>query len=149
MRPESPSSELVGRIRALAGDSLEGVVLFGSTARGEARGDSDVDLLIVLSAVSTLRRDLYRQWDAQFGDATPALSPQFVRLPSGAEGAGGIWYEAAIDGVVLWDKAGAVAGRLRDLRKAIAEGRMRRRYLHGHPYWVREAGDLDEKSRAR
>lgn len=36
------------RLRALYGDRLVEVVLFGSTARGDDRPESDVDLLVVL-----------------------------------------------------------------------------------------------------
>jgi predicted nucleotidyltransferase len=36
------------RLGALYGGRLRGIVLFGSEARGEARPDSDVDLLILL-----------------------------------------------------------------------------------------------------
>ena len=37
-----------GRLEALYGDRLARVVLYGSYARGDARPDSDVDLLVVL-----------------------------------------------------------------------------------------------------
>ena len=36
------------RLEALYGDRLDHVVLYGSRARGDARPDSDVDLLVVL-----------------------------------------------------------------------------------------------------
>jgi predicted nucleotidyltransferase len=40
--------ELRDELRALYGDRLAHTVLFGSHARGEARPDSDVDVLVVL-----------------------------------------------------------------------------------------------------
>jgi predicted nucleotidyltransferase len=41
-------AEAKARLEALYGDRLERVVLYGSYARGDAREDSDVDLLVVL-----------------------------------------------------------------------------------------------------
>ena len=36
-------------LRHLLGDRLEGIYLYGSQARGDARQDSDIDVLIVMS----------------------------------------------------------------------------------------------------
>jgi predicted nucleotidyltransferase len=41
-------AEAKARLVALYGDRLDRVVLYGSYARGDAREDSDVDLLVVL-----------------------------------------------------------------------------------------------------
>ncbi|WP_412061219.1 nucleotidyltransferase domain-containing protein [Rubrivirga sp. IMCC45206] len=41
-------AEAKARLVALYGDRLDRVVLYGSRARGDARPDSDVDLLVVL-----------------------------------------------------------------------------------------------------
>ena len=41
-------AEAKARLEALYGDRLDRVVLYGSRARGDARPDSDVDLLVVL-----------------------------------------------------------------------------------------------------
>jgi predicted nucleotidyltransferase len=40
--------ELKERLAAIYGDRLNAVVLFGSEARGDARAESDIDLLVVL-----------------------------------------------------------------------------------------------------
>jgi predicted nucleotidyltransferase len=40
--------ELRAELRQVLGDQLEGIYLFGSWARGEARPGSDIDVLIVL-----------------------------------------------------------------------------------------------------
>lgn len=41
-------NELKERLAATYGDRLDVVVLFGSEARGDARAESDIDLLVVL-----------------------------------------------------------------------------------------------------
>jgi predicted nucleotidyltransferase len=46
------------RLQAVYGDRLRGVVLYGSTARGEATPDSDVDILVLLTGPVALGRDL-------------------------------------------------------------------------------------------
>lgn len=51
--PGRVSTELLPRMRALLsqafGDRFRGLILFGSEARGEAREDSDIDLLVLLA----------------------------------------------------------------------------------------------------
>jgi len=47
-------------LQSLYGDRLEGFFLFGSQARGDARADSDVDLLIVLDEVPSYSAELER-----------------------------------------------------------------------------------------
>ena len=52
MNPDSPIFPLVqrvkGQLEALYGERLAGLYLYGSHARGEAKPDSDIDLLVVL-----------------------------------------------------------------------------------------------------
>ena len=135
--PNGGRSTHVDTAAAVAGDALLGVVLFGSTARGEALDSSDIDILVVVSSAVALTRDLYRRWDEACSDRT--VSPHFVHLPDGAESAGSIWYEVALEGVVLHERDRVLTRTLQGLRRAIADGRVERRYSHGHPYWVRNA----------
>jgi len=119
---------------------VEGIVLFGSVARGEKWDTSDVDLLIVFKKGVELTRDLYDHWDRVAGSVAGSriLSPALAVLPSELEDAGSLWYEVALDGIVLWDAALEVSAFLAQLRRRIAEGLVVRRYSHGQPYWFRK-----------
>jgi predicted nucleotidyltransferase len=44
--------EFVKRLRALFGPSIQEIILFGSKARGQSGGNSDIDILIVLDKIS-------------------------------------------------------------------------------------------------
>lgn len=46
------------RLEAAHGPRLRGVLLYGSEARGQARPDSDIDLLVLLDGPVDLGRDL-------------------------------------------------------------------------------------------
>ena len=64
------------------GDRLKGVVLFGSEARGDARPDSDIDVLVLLNGKVSVFDDMMKisgvnipiEWDIEpprIIDATP------------------------------------------------------------------------------
>ena len=142
-RDVGPHGRWVRETRELVGDNLEGVVLFGSQARGEATTASDIDLLIVVSQAVDLSRELYHRWDTLGLD--PRVNPHFVHSPGNVLAAGSIWYEVALDGIVLYERDRRVSGFLQSARQAIADGRIRRRYAHGHPYWVK----TPEEARAK
>lgn len=134
------ATAVLERAAALFGDDLLGVVAFGSWARGEAVATSDLDLLVVVETDAPLTRALYRQWDARplTWEGRP-VEPHFVHL-GGAQGrATGIWAEAAIDGLVLFERGTRVSTRLAQIRRDIFAGRLVRRLAHGQPYWAEVA----------
>ena len=135
-----PAAAVVRRATSLLGDSLLGVVAFGSWVRGDASSTSDVDILLVAHDSVAISRDLYRQWDDQ-----PALnwnrhqvSPHFVHLPLETDAVSGLWAEVAVDGLVLFEQEHVVSRRLAGVRRRIVEGRVSLRLARGQPYWVRE-----------
>lgn len=137
----SSYASLVASIRRLPFD-LEAIVLFGSTARGEAESSSDVDLLLVLPSHVAPTRSMYALWDDRFvGPFAPRenlkLTPHFVALPQSIESSGSLWFEVSLDGNLLWEKNNATSAWLAKLRAEIAAGRVHRRFSHGQPYWVR------------
>jgi uncharacterized protein len=69
-RPAMDRQTLLGEIRqrllAVHGRRLQGVVLYGSEARGEARPDSDIDVLVLLERPIDYARDLRANIDALY-----------------------------------------------------------------------------------
>jgi hypothetical protein len=130
----------VERAADLFGDDLVGVVAFGSWARGEAVASSDVDVLVVVERSAPLTRALYRRWDEKplTWDGRE-VEPHFVRLSASDAPATGLWAEAAIDGMVLFERGARLSQRLAEVRRAIVEGRLVRRLAHGQPYWAEVA----------
>lgn len=139
-----PGAEVAGiNVRKIVAEwagLVEGVILFGSVARADAWDTSDVDLLLVLKSGSPVTRDLYRRWEE--GEASAPgdrkVSMMLAALPESLSKAGSLWYEAAVDGIVLWDTALRISGVLAGLRRQMAEGRLVRGYAHGQPYWVKK-----------
>ena len=127
---------LVSRAGAVAGDALAGVLLHGSWVRGDATTTSDVDAIVVVDPRVRLSRALYRAWDEQpvTWKGRP-VDAHFVH-PPGEDVASGLWAEAAIDGLVLFDRGGQLSAALARVRRAIADGRLVRRVVHGQPYWA-------------
>ncbi len=115
-----------------------GLVQFGSTVRDEATTNSDFDLMIILPEGEVPSRVLYRYWDEEIRERNlQHISPHFAGLPASIPEAGGIWFEIAMEGEILWEKEKKVSTFLRRIRERIAEGKFERKLSHGHPYWVR------------
>jgi predicted nucleotidyltransferase len=146
--PSLISRRLIDAILKRWGDGLVGLLLFGSAVRGEATKASDLDLLLVLSPAIRLGRGLYHEWDLLLDTLDSRecrISPQFVVLPASVASAGGLWYEVAIEGVVLWERNLTVSGFLRRVREAIVGGEIRRAMIHGNPYWIKAKEGSYEK----
>jgi hypothetical protein len=130
----------IARAAELFGADLLGIVVFGSWVRDELTDRSDVDLLVVLESRLPLTRSLYRTWDqAPVTWENRPVEPHFVHLPAPGERVGGIWAEAALEGVVLLETGLRLSSRLSLIRRDIVCGRIVRGLAHGHPYWKKEA----------
>lgn len=129
-------SLVVSRARAAFGDRLLGVLVLGSWARGEAAATSDIDVLIVIDPGIRLTRDLYRAWDLDpINFEGRAIDAHFAHPSAAGTAPTAVWCEAAVDGVLWYDRDGVIAIRLGEVRRAIAEGRVVRAFAHGQPYW--------------
>lgn len=121
------------------GDDLVSVVLFGSRARGDARPESDIDVLVVVRGLPRRRWDRYEGTralasgvSAKFADAvTPILlTPEEAQHVKP-------YYLGMLSGhVILRDEGGFFAGVLDRLRRRLAELGSRR-YVDGdgYEYW--------------
>jgi predicted nucleotidyltransferase len=129
-------SLVVARARETFGDRLRGVLVLGSWARGDAAAASDIDVLIVIDPRIALTRDLCRTWDHEpLTWEGRAIDAHFAHPSAAGAAPTAVWCEAAVDGVVWYDRDGAIAIRLGEVRRAIAEGRVVRAFAHGQPYW--------------
>ena len=139
-RPEDCSLDLQLLVEGLCrefGEALEGVVLFGSWARGRAGAASDIDLLAAFAEGTEIDRDYYGRWrPPRMGGHE--ISPLFVQLPNQADEMRGLWLEAALDGIVIFDRRLNVSRYLAHVRGRVARGHVRRMTAQGHPYWVHE-----------
>jgi predicted nucleotidyltransferase len=83
-----PVALLRSTIRDVADDVVEAVLLFGSTARGEAKIDSDIDLAVVTRVPWDGRVDLAETVTSRFGNACEVvvfLSDEFTVLAEQGE----------------------------------------------------------------
>jgi predicted nucleotidyltransferase len=127
---------VVDRARAAFGARLRGIVALGSWARGDASSSSDIDVLLVLDPQTPLTRDLYRLWDREpLTFERRAVDAHVAHLSPPGSTPTAVWCEAAIDGIVWYDPDGTTEQRLREVRRAIADGIVVRRVAHGQPYW--------------
>jgi len=131
-------------IRAWLGDDLEGVVLYGSFARGDHTTGSDIDLLAAVRPERPITRGLYREWDELAAAwSGRAIDLHLVHLSAAGDRVSGSWAEAAVCGIVLYDRSLAVSRRLIGIRERIAAGRLIRRMAQGQPYWIDEDADAE------
>jgi hypothetical protein len=135
-----PAADVVMRAASQFGRDLVGVIAFGSWARGEAVPGSDVDVLVVVGPAVTIARGLYRVWDAEaLSWQSHAVEAHIVHAPERGGRLTALWAEAAVDGVVLFDRDLSVSRRLAAIRRRIVAGEVIRRQAHGQPYWVEAA----------
>ncbi len=125
---------------------IRGVLLFGSAVRGELREGSDIDLMIVLQSEAPLNRRLYGVWEEKVASRWHTVeghevSPHFARLPRGVEDAGGLWFEAGVEGLILWQRGLEISHFLADLRRAMARGQLTLSDSRGQAYWIRQAAE--------
>jgi predicted nucleotidyltransferase len=109
------------------GDRLVAVALFGSRARGDARPDSDWDLLVVardlpaspLQRVWTVKSAIPPYWRARVSVLARTPEEFEARLTS-------LHLDLALDAVVLFERHGYASTKLDALRRLIERKRLRR-----------------------
>ena len=75
MDREQLLNQIKDRLRDVYGDRLQGVVLYGSEARGDAEEDSDMDLLVLLNGPVEFGKDLRTNIDALYDLQLEVIRP--------------------------------------------------------------------------
>lgn len=117
---------IVDKIKTIFEESIEGIILFGSKARSDTHDSSDIDLLIVLNEKITRRH-------YKLLELPDMYSPNFVTFPLRPSG---LWFDVAIDGIVLFEKSRRLSNFLKTTRTFILQGGVKRQVTHGQGYWI-------------
>jgi predicted nucleotidyltransferase len=133
-------SPVLERAVSIFGRELDGVIVFGSWARGEAGDGSDVDVLVVVAPSVAIRRGVYDRWDAEPVEVdSRVVQVHIVHLPDPDRSISALWAEVALDGIVAFEKDREVSRTLSKIRRRIAAGDLVRRIAGGQPYWTEAA----------
>jgi uncharacterized protein len=136
---------LLQRSRDLLGDGLVAFVLYGSVAKGRARPDSDVDVLLVVRELPSGVRARRLLVGAAVDEAEAIIRrtrpdgfvSAVLKTPEEVEQGGPLFYDMTVAGEaeILFDPSGFFGRFLDGLRARMAAlGSRRLKYL-GHDYW--------------
>jgi len=122
------------------GEQLVSVVLFGSWARGDARAESDIDLLVISEHFSRSRLDRHRG----IFEAAKAVSQDFATrvsvmplTPAEAQATKPFYLGMLTAHVMLYDRDAFFTTLLTRLQQRLAElGAERRVDADGYEYWL-------------
>ena len=118
------------------GNRLVAVVLFGSRARGDARPDSDWDLLVIAEGLPENRFDRQLLINGLlFGKCDGAISVAARTSDEFASHVPSLYLDIALDGRVLHDPTGYAAERLSTLRRLIKEAGLYRERTQAGDVW--------------
>ena len=138
IRSRRIAEKLVENLLKVFGEKLVSVALFGSAARGEAREDSDIDLLIVIEDLPKdrfERYELYREAEERLGDEASRISP-ILKTPEEASRITPLYLDLVEDSIILYDKGGFLRGILERLRKRLKELGAKRVRSGKCWYWI-------------
>lgn len=106
------------RLEEVLGEGFAGLVLFGSWARGEAREDSDVDVMVVLKGVKGMevRSRIYRVVAEEVGRPVTLIDVGLEELGRECLEVTPLLLNTLYDGVVVFDRIGI----LEELKERVA-----------------------------
>lgn len=133
--------------RAVYGERLLALALFGSVARGSMRPDSDVDLLLIAQPLPPQRRarlDEFEQVDARVAPALAqarragvhtVLAP-VIKTPAELRAGSFLHLDLPEQARLLWDPQGLLRGYLDDLAARLKSMGARRVGSGADAYWI-------------
>jgi len=139
---DDANSKIINPILNAFPKGIEGVILYGSTVRGEQRSDSDIDLLIITR--QKINRKLYKIWDQLVAPKiSEKYSPHFVDYPSDTSQIGSLWLEAASEGEFLYCQTDDLRRSVHQIKQQIASRKYVRKTSYGHSYWIKASEGLE------
>lgn len=134
--PDQLLRSVVRVLRAYFGEKLVAIVLFGSYARGEARGTSDVDLYVIAENLPhrRLKRIAYvhRPVAARFEYRVSIIAESKREFVSGFPP---LYLDLALDGVILFDRDNFMTDKLKQIREITRRAGLKRVRLNGQFAW--------------
>jgi predicted nucleotidyltransferase len=127
---KTAAQEIAPAVQALQeglGKELMAVVLFGSRARGDAKEESDWDLLVIAKDLPKRQMERYRKtkeilpqkWRGRISILAKTPDEFEAALPS-------LYLEIALDGLILYDPQEYAAVQIQKLRRLIQAKELRR-----------------------
>ena len=139
-------AELLKALLEVFGEKLISLVVFGSVARGDARKDSDVDVLIVVENLPKPRferLDIYMKAERRLDPLLDKLLDEgyaitispILKTRKEAERVSPLYLDMVEDAVILYDKEEFFEGILRRLKARLEELGAERVWVGKKWYW--------------
>jgi predicted nucleotidyltransferase len=127
---ETVGQEIAPVVRAMQqglGEKLVAIVLFGSRARGEAKEESDWDLLVIARGLPERQTERYRRTKEMLPQKWRGRVSILAKTPDEFESVlPSLYLEIALDGLILYDPQEYAKIQLRKLCRLIQAKDLRR-----------------------